>query len=76
MMREDVMALKTCLVDSKALLDAKEQEISLREEKLEATLRAKDDDLEGLVQQRTKELEDNHKAALDALATDSASQLK
>ena len=32
--------------------------------------------MEALVQQRTKELEDKHKAALDTLSIDSAAQLK
>ena len=50
MTREDVMAREARLADHKASLDAREQEISLREEKLEATLRAKDDDLEAIVQ--------------------------
>ena len=66
------MARDMRLVERKASLDAREQEISLREEKLEATLRAKDEGLEALVQQRTKELEDKHGAAPDALATDHA----
>ena len=70
-MREDVMAREGHLVDHKASLDAREREISLREENLEATLRAKDESLEALVQQRTKELEDKHRVALDTLATDS-----
>ena len=76
MMREDVMDREACLADRKASLDAREQEISLREQNLEATLRAKDDNVETLVRQCTKELEDKHGAALDALAADSAAQLK
>jgi hypothetical protein len=76
MTREDVIAREARLADRKTLLDAREQNIALREEKLEATLRAKDDVLEVLAQQRTKELEDKHKAALDALAANSAAQLK
>nr|XP_020189997.1 myosin-11-like [Aegilops tauschii subsp. strangulata] len=76
MTREDVMARETRLADRKALLDAREREISLQEEKLEGTLRAKDDELEALVQEHTKELEDKHKAAMDALTINSAMQLK
>ena len=76
MMREDVMAREARLADHKTSLDAREQEISLREEKLEATLRAKDENLEAFVQQRTKELNDKHGAALDTLTTDHAAQLK
>ena len=76
MTREDVMAREARLADHKASLDAREQEISLWEEKLEATLRAKDEELEALMQQHTKEQEDRHKAALDALTANSATQLK
>ena len=72
MTREDVMAREARLADRKACLDAREQEISLREEKLEATLRTKDEGLEVLVQKRTKELEDKHGAALNTLATNHA----
>ena len=73
MAREDVTAREARLAERKALLDAREQGIYSREEKLEATLHAKDDDPEVLVQQRTKELEDKHKVALDALAANSTS---
>ena len=76
MMREDVVGWERRLADHKASLDAREQEISLREENLEATLCARDEILETLVQQRTKELNDKHGAALDTLATDHAAQLK
>ena len=64
------------LADHKASLDAREQEISLREENLEATLRAKDESLETMVQQQTKQLKDEHGAALDTLSTGHAAQLK
>ena len=70
------MAREWRLVDHKASLDARELEISLRGEQLEATLRAKDESLETLVQQCTKELKDEHGAALDTLSTDHATQLK
>ena len=43
------MARKARLADRKTSLDAREQEISLREEKLKATLHTKDDELEALV---------------------------
>ena len=76
MMREDVVAREGLLADHKASLDSREQEISLREENLEATLRARDESLETVVQQRTKELKDEHGAALDTLSTDHAAQLK
>nr|XP_020156483.1 uncharacterized protein LOC109741810 [Aegilops tauschii subsp. strangulata] len=48
MTREDFMAWETLLADHRATLDAREREISLREEKLEATLHAKDEGLEKL----------------------------
>ena len=76
MVGEDVMAHEARLADQKASLDAKEQEISLREEKHEATLRAKDESLEALVQQRTKELEDRHEATLYAFSVDFVAPLK
>jgi chromosome segregation ATPase len=76
MAKEDVAARESRLTERTTLLDATEQSTSSREENLEAALHAKDDELEALVQQRTKEQEDKHKAALDALTTDSAAQLK
>ena len=75
MAREDVIAWEARMADHKTLLDAREQEISLREERLEATLHTKVDALEVLERQLTKELEDKHKAAMDALTTDSAARL-
>ena len=40
------------------------EDVITREENLEATLCAKDNDLEALVQECTKEQEDMHKAAM------------
>lgn len=76
MAKEDVAAQEVRLAEREALLNAKEKDISAREGTLEATLRGKDEELEALVQQRTKDLEDKHKAALDTLSLDSAAQLK
>ena len=76
MTKEDVITRETRLAERKALLYAKEQSIALWEEKLEATLRAKDDELEALVCQRTKDLEDKHEVALNVVAVDSAARLK
>ena len=56
------------LADHKVSLDAREREISLQEENLESTLCGKDENLEALVQQCTKELDDKHNVALDTLA--------
>ena len=58
-----------------AFLDAKEKDISSREENLAATLRGKDEELEGVVWQCTKELEDKHMVALDVLSSESAAHL-
>ena len=58
-----VIAREARMVEHKALLDTREQDVSSREEKLDATRCAKDDDLESLMQHCTKELEDKHKAA-------------
>ena len=76
MAKEDVIAREAHLAKRAMLLNAREKDISSREEKLEATLHGKDEELEVLVQQRTKELEDMHKVSLDALTTDSAAWLK
>ena len=70
------MARKVRLADRKASLEVREREISLREEKLEATLRTKDDELEALVCQCTEDLEDKHEAALNVVVADSSAQLK
>ena len=72
MAREDVIAREARLAERKTLLDAREHDISLWEGRLEAILCVKDDDLEILMQQRTKDLGDKHKAALDAFTADSA----
>lgn len=55
MAKEDVAAREAHLAERTTLLDAKEKDISSREESLEAALRAKDEELEALVQQHTKE---------------------
>lgn len=76
MAKEELAAQETSLAEREALLDAREKEISAREGNLEVALRGKDDELEALVRQRTKDLEDGHKAALDALTQESSTQLK
>nr|XP_020188977.1 fibrinogen- and Ig-binding protein-like [Aegilops tauschii subsp. strangulata] len=74
--KEDIAAREVRLAERKVLLNTKEQDISTREGNLEATLYDKDEELEALLQQRTKDLEDNHKATLSALALESSAQLK
>ena len=76
MVKEDAATQEACLAECEALLNAREKDISSQEGKLEATLRSKDEELEGHVQRHTKELEDKHKAALDAFSIESAAQLK
>ena len=50
MAKEDVAAWEARLAERIALLDAREKGISSREEKLEATLHSKNEELEALVQ--------------------------
>ena len=74
--KEDVIVREVRLAECEALLTAKEKDVSSQEGNLEATLRGKDEELEALVQQRTKGPEDKHKVALDTFTLDSATQLK
>nr|XP_045087429.1 translation initiation factor IF-2-like [Aegilops tauschii subsp. strangulata] len=53
-----------------ALLDTQEEDLAAREEALASTLHGKDEEVEKLVAQRTQDLEQKHKDALDALALD------
>jgi DNA repair exonuclease SbcCD ATPase subunit len=57
-------------------LDAYAEDLAAREAALAAKLRSKDEELEKLVAQRTQELEQKHKEALEAHITDHASKLK
>ena len=68
MAKEDIAAREIHFAKHEALLSTKEKDISTREGKLEATLHDPDEDLKALVQQRTKDLEDSHKAILNVLA--------
>ena len=49
-----------------AALNSQEEDLTACEAKLAAALRGKDEELEALVAQRTRELERRHKEALDA----------
>ena len=49
-------------------MNSQEEDLAAREEALAATLRGKDEEVEKRVAQRTQELEQRHKDALDALA--------
>ena len=76
MAKEIIDVREVRLAEREALLNAKEKDISSREGNLKATLHNKDGELEDLVQQHTKDLEDRHKVALDTLTLDFATQLK
>nr|XP_020184668.1 lamin-C-like [Aegilops tauschii subsp. strangulata] len=51
-----------------ALLDSQEEDVVAREQELTAMLHGKDEEIEKIVVQRTQELEQKHKDALNALA--------
>nr|XP_020161636.1 nuclear matrix constituent protein 1a-like [Aegilops tauschii subsp. strangulata] len=53
-----------------------EEDLIAREEALAATLRGKDEEIGKIVAQRTQELEQKHKDALDALALDHADKVE
>ena len=59
-----------------AALNSQEEDLAAREEKLAATLRGKDEEVEQLVMQRTRELEQMHREALDAQALVHAGKVK
>ena len=58
------------------MLDAHEEDLAARKEALAAKVHGKDEEIKKLVAQRTKELEQEHKKTLDALALDHAGKLK
>lgn len=57
-------------------LDAHEEDLAAREKALANRLRGKDEEVDKLVAQRTQELEQKHKEALEALAADHVGKLK
>ena len=59
-----------------AALDSHEEDLTVREAKLATALRGKDVELEALVAQRTRELEQRHKEALDAQALAHAGKVR
>ena len=59
-----------------AALDSQEEDLTVREAKLAAALRGKDEELEALVARRTRELEQRHKEALDAQALAHAGKVR
>lgn len=64
------------LVQHKIHLDAHEEELAAREEKLAATLRAKDEEIQALLAKHTEELERKQGEALQAQALEHAEKLK
>ena len=50
------------------VLNSQEEDLAAREEKLTATIHDKDEEVEHLVVQRTRELEQRHEEALNAQA--------
>ena len=59
-------AAEAARTQHQAALNSKEEDLAAREEKLAATLRGKDEEVEKLVVQRTQKLEQRHKEALNA----------
>ena len=57
-------------------MNSQEEDLAACEEKLAATLRGKDEEVEKLVVQRTQELEQRHKEALNAQALVHAGKVK
>ena len=55
-------------IQHEAALKTQEEDLAAREEKLAATLRGKDEEVDKLVLKWTQELERRHDEALDALA--------
>ena len=58
------------------MLNSQEEGLAAHEEKLAATLRGKDEEVEKLVVQRTQELKQSHKEALNAPALVHAGKVK
>ena len=61
-------AAEAARTQHQAALNSQEEDLAKREADLDAKLRAKDKEVEKLVVQRTHELEQRHKEALDAQA--------
>ena len=69
-------AAEAARTQHQAVLNSQEENLAARKEKLAATLRGKDEEVEKLVVQRTQELEQRHKEALDAQALVHAGRVK
>ena len=69
-------AAEAARTQHEAALNSQEEDLAAREEKLAAMLRGKDAEVEKLVLQRTSELEQRHKEALNAQAQVHAGKVK
>ena len=69
-------AAEAARTQHEAALNSQEEDLGPRKGKLAATLRSKDEEVEKLVLQRTSELEQRHKEALDAQAQVHADKVK
>jgi hypothetical protein len=57
-------------------LNARERDLATQEEALATKLRDKDEEIGKLLEQRTQELEKNHKESIETQAQESAAKLK
>ena len=66
--KQEAVQAESARHQQQAALNSQEEDLAAREEALTATLCGKDEEVEKLVVQRTQELEQRHKEALDAQA--------
>ena len=59
-------AAEAAWTQHEAALNSQEEDLAAREEKLDTTLRGKDEEVGKLVVQQSQELEQRHREALDA----------
>jgi chromosome segregation ATPase len=74
--KKEVATLNGKLTERAAQLDARDKDLAAREGALAATLRAKDEEIETLLKQWTRELEDGHKKSIETQALENAAKLK
>ncbi|XP_044332046.1 uncharacterized protein [Triticum aestivum] len=73
---ERVRTHDAMLKEHETLPNTQAKDLASREQALAAAICAKDNELESLVQQHTKHLEDSHKRAINLQAHDAAAKLK
>ena len=69
-------AAEAARTQHQAALNSQEEDLAKREANINAKLRAKDEEVEKLVVQRTQELEQRHREVLDAQALVHADKVK